>query len=406
MNRARLSYTLYYVCVAAYVPYLQLYYGSVGIDLAGIGALSAFSSFVALIASPIWGAISDRYPESKVLIPISSVIAAVGGLAMGTVGASWLLVPAVVAYSVGLAGTSPMMDVLVLHMTGADRTRYASVRAFGSLSFIIATPIIGLVIHQSYVELFYFLIPALLLAGLTSLMLPRRSTAVRTFGMTRAPMVVLHHRPIAVFLLTAFLGWTALYTQNPFLSIYLRDLGATSDQVGYLWSAQALLEVPSMLVFPLLVRRVGSERLIVLGMAVLACRQAANALFTDPGVLIGLSLMQGLGYGFLLVGSVAYVSQQSPRGTAATAQGIFNAVSFNLASIIGAGVGGEVGRILSIRTLFGISAALGAISVVLLAIAVLPGSSERLKAAREAAGETAMEPKPEPDAARPDVIEV
>jgi PPP family 3-phenylpropionic acid transporter len=376
---------MYYVGVAAYAPYLQLYYGSVGITVAGVGALSAFSSLIALISAPIWGAASDRNPESRLLIPLASMIAAAGGLAVGSVGGSLLIVPAVAAFAMGLSGTGPMMDVLVLHMTASDRSRYASVRVFGSLGFIVATPIIGFLIHQTYRDLFFVFIPFVLAAGFSSLILPGRSRAVRSTGMMRAPGTVLRHRPIALFLVTALVGWIAIACQNPFLSIYLRSLGATSDQVGYVWSCQALLEVPVMVFFPQLARRYGAERLIVVGMAILVVRQTANALFLSPTILIGFSLLQGVGYGLLLVGGIAFVSTQAPKGTAATAQGILNATTFSLASIVGAGVGGQVAGILSIRTLFAISAGLGALSVVLLALVVLPGSAERLQAAHEAA---------------------
>jgi PPP family 3-phenylpropionic acid transporter len=375
---------MYYVAVAAYAPYLQLYYGSVGITVAGVGALAAFSSLVAMLAAPVWGAAHDHRPESRLLIPLSSGIAACGGLAMGIVGGTWLIVPAVAAFAMGLSGTGPMMDVQVLHMTSSDRSRYASVRVFGSIGFIVATPLIGFAIHQTYRDLFNVFIPFVVLAGLASLLLPARSTPVRSAGMMRAPGVVLRHRPIALFLVTALVGWIAIACQNPFLSIYLRSLGATSDQVGYVWSCQALLEVPVMVFFPQLARRYGAERLIVVGMAILVVRQTANALFLSPAILIGFSLLQGVGYGLLLIGGIAFVSQQAPRGTAATAQGILNATTFSLASIVGAGLGGQVAGVFSIRTLFAISAGLGALSVVLLAVVVLPGSAERLKAAQEA----------------------
>ena len=380
MNRARLSYVVYYAGVAAYAPYLQLYYGSVGITIAGIGLLSAFSSLIAMIAAPVWGSIHDRNPESRVFIVLASFIAAGGGLALGIFGGTIWIVPSVAAFAIGLCGLGPMMDVQVLHMTASDRSRYASVRVFGSLGFIVATPLIGWWIHQDYILLFVVLIPTLILAGFSTLFLPTRSAAVRTASMMKAPGVVLRHRPIALFLATVVVGWISISMQNPFLSLYLRSLGAGSDQVGYVWSAQALLEVPVMVMFPLLARRYGCERLIVIGMAILVGRQTANALFTSPTILIGFSLLQGLGYGLLLVGGIAYVSQLAPRGTAATAQGILNAVTFSFASIIGAGVGGQIAGILSIRTLFAMSAGLGAIAVALLAVVVLPGSGERLAA--------------------------
>jgi MFS transporter, PPP family, 3-phenylpropionic acid transporter len=388
LNRARVAYVIYYVGVAAYAPYLQLYYGSLGITLAGVGALAAFSSLTAMIAAPVWGLIHDRNPSSRLLIPLASVVAASGGLGLGMAGASLWLIPSVAAFSIGMTGISPMMDVRVLEMTRSDRTRYASVRVFGSIGFIAATPIIGFAIHQNYRELFVFFIPIVLVAGLSSLLLPGRSGAVRAPSMMRAPGTVLRHRPILLFLAAALVGWTAISAQNPFFSIYLGRLGASSDQIGWAWSSQALLEIPAMVFFPLLARKYGAERLIVAGMTVLVMRQTANAVFTMPAILIGFSLLQGLGYGLLLIGGIAFVSQQAPRGTAATAQGILNATTFSLASIIGAGLGGQIGGILSLRTLFALSAGLGAISVVLMAAVVLPGSAGRLRASRLAVAAT------------------
>ena len=127
-----------------------------------------------------------------------------------------------------------------------------------------------------------------------------------------------------------------------------------------------------MFFFPLLARRVGTGRLIVVGMFILFVRMAANVAFTNPNVLVGFCLLQGVGYGLLLIGGITFVSQQAPRGTAATAQGILNAVTFSTSSIIGAGLGGQVAGLLSIRALYAIAACLAAIAIGLLALTVLP----------------------------------
>jgi MFS family permease len=82
------------------------------------------------------------------------------------------------------------------------------------------------------------------------------------------------------------------------------------------------------------------------------------------------------------------VSQQAPRGTAATAQGILNGVTSSLSSIIGAGLGGQIAGLLSIRALYAVSACLSGIAVGLLALAVLP-----------VAARTGVAPQPARDAA-------
>jgi PPP family 3-phenylpropionic acid transporter len=374
LRRAVLAYVTLYVAVAAYSPYLQQYYKSLGISLGTIGALAAFTSAVALISSPTWGAIHDRYPTSRVFLPLAAGIGALGAVGLATVGASLLLIPSAAAFAAGMAGLGPMMDVRVLDMAGSDRTLYARVRVWGSISFMVCTPFIGLAIGDNYRGLFFVAMPMILMGGLAAMLLPGRTGGVHGASLRRAPGRVLGHRPIALFLIGAFVGWTAVYSQYAFFSIYLRQIGASADQIGLAWSIQASLEIPSMFFFPQLSRRFGTERLIVVGMAIMTSRLIINAVFVSPTILIAASVIQGAGYGLVLIGGIAFVSRQAPKGTAATAQGILNGVTFSLSSIVGSGVGGQIAGLVTIRGLYAITAGLGALAIVLFAMAVLPAA--------------------------------
>jgi PPP family 3-phenylpropionic acid transporter len=375
MARASVAYVIVYIAIAAWAPYLAPYYRSLNLPLEAIGLLMAMTSAVALLSAPIWGMIHDRLPQSRTLIPLASAILAVGCFGLAGSGASWLLVPSAAAFAVGASGLTPMMDVRVLDMAAADRTRYARVRVWGSISFMVAAPLVGVLInHQGPGALFWVLAPAALVGGLATVLLPARTSAVRAPSLRRAPGVVLGHRPIALFLIGALVGWTAVAAQNAFFSIYLAQLGASSDIVGWAWSVAALLEVPAMFFFPVLARRFGVERLIVAGSLILVVRQAANVVFTDPALLVGFSLIQGLGYSLLLIGGITFVSRRAPMGTAATAQGILTAVASSSATILGSGLGGVVAGWLGIRGLYAVASCLGIAAVGLIALAVLPAA--------------------------------
>ena len=287
MARASFAYVILYAAIAAYAPFLQPYYLSLGITLGDIGALVALTSGVALVGAPIWGALHDRLPSSRLLIPMAAVIASAGGMGLGSVGASPLLAVCASVWALGMSGIGPMMDVRVLDMLGSDRNRYARVRVWGSISFMVLTPAIGFLLHQHYQGMFAFLIPGILGGGLASVLLPGRSPEKRSVSMMKAPGRVLRHRPIALYLMAALVGWIAVSAQNPFFSIYLGQLGASSDRVGWAWSLQSSMEIPTMFFFPMLARRFGTGRLIVVGMSILLIRMAANVAFTNPDVLIG-----------------------------------------------------------------------------------------------------------------------
>jgi MFS transporter, PPP family, 3-phenylpropionic acid transporter len=373
LRRAALAYVVVFISLAAYVPYLSLYYQSLGIPLGLIGALMAFTSVTALVSAPIWGAIHDRFPRSYVLLPLAGCMAALGGFGLWRVGASSLLPVFAAMFACGMSGTMPMMDVRVLELAGSDRTRYGLVRAFGSASFMVCAPLVGLVNDANgYRGLFLVLVPALLVGGLVASAVPGRSEVHRAPSMLRAPGRVLGHRPIAIFLLGSFVCWTAVYSQAGFFSIYLKSLGAPAEQVGWAWSLAAALEIPTMVLFPVLARRFGIERLIVLGAAIALSREIANLTFTTPAILLACSALQGLGYALLLVGGITFVSTRAPKGTAATAQGLLSATTISLASIVGSGVGGQLAGLLTVRGLYVISVALGVLGFVMIAAAVLP----------------------------------
>lgn len=379
LRRAVLPYIVVFIAVSAWSPYLSLYYQSLGISLALIGALMAFTSCVAILTAPIWGVVHDQYPRSLVLLPLAGLLAGLGGFGLFTVGASPLVVLFAAIYATGTSGLTPMMDVRVLEMAGADRSRYGRIRACGSASFIVGAPLVGLLKdHQGPASIFWVIIPAIAIGGLLAATIPGRTRVVPAGSMFRAPGRVLRHGPIAVLLVGYLICFAAISAQSVFFGPYLRSLGASNELVGWAASINALLEVPIMFFFPRLARRVGVERLILLGALIVAVRQIANVTFTDPDILIGCAILQGAGYALLVVGGVTFVSRHAPKGAAATAQGLLNGVAFSLAAIVGAGAGGQLASLLAIRGMYAVSVAVGFVGVAAIAVAVLPyiGSRE------------------------------
>jgi PPP family 3-phenylpropionic acid transporter len=373
LRRAVLPYVVVYIAVSAWSPYLSLYYQSLGISLAQIGALMAFTSTVSILMAPLWGILHDRYPRSLVLLPLAGLLAGLGGYGLFSAGASPLIVLSAAVFAAGTSGLSPMMDVRVLDMAGADRSRYGRIRACGSASFIVGAPLVGLLKdHHGPASIFWVIVPTIVIGGLLATTIPGRIRVPPSGSMFRAPGRVLRHGPIAVFLVGYLICFAAISAQSVYFGPYLRSLGASNQLVGWAASINALLEVPVMFFFPRIARRVGVERLILLGALIVAVRQIANFAFTEPGVLIACAVLQGAGYGLLVVGGVTFVSRQAPQGTAATAQGLLNGVSFSLAAIIGAGAGGLLASLLAIRGMYGVSVAVGFVGVAAIAVAVMP----------------------------------
>jgi MFS transporter, PPP family, 3-phenylpropionic acid transporter len=373
LRRAALVYIVVMAGFAAYMPFISLYYSGLGLPVAAIGGLLAMAWGAGFLAGPAWGALHDRYPRSILLLPLAGTLAGLSAILLWAAGATPLLAVGACAFSISIGGLTPMVDVRVLELAGEDRTRYGVVRAFGSASFIVCALFVGVLVSaQGPGALFAVATPAVVAAGFIAATVPGRTKAWRTPSMLRAPGRVLGNRPILFFLLGSLACWVAINAQQGLFSIYLESLGAPASVVGWAWAIQGALEVPTMLLFPVLARRFGLSNLILAGAAIALLRVAANAAYTEPAVLLGWSIVQGAAYACLLVGGVAFISAHAPTETAATAQGIFGGVSMSLSSIVGVGLGGPLAGLIGIRGLYVVTVAVAVVGVVAIAAAVMP----------------------------------
>jgi PPP family 3-phenylpropionic acid transporter len=361
--RPAIVYFVLFGAVAAYFPYISVYFRSIGLSLPEIGLLAALNAAVAVIAAPAWGAIVDRARDVRGPLAVAGLWSAVAATWLAVTREPLLVGIAVATLAAGSAGLGPMVDSRTIEIVGSNRDRYGRARAFGSLAFTIGALGVGILIGLTGPQgLFLVFVPGLILTGLIGYGLlggpdpagPGRRGVTAGFasglaGLIRDPTLLL-------FFAGSVLLWIAVSAVHTFLSIHLVELGASSALVGLVWTPGALVEVPLMLAFPLLVRRVGAERLLVLGGLAFALRAAFWALTSDPLLFVAIAPLGGIGYALFYVGTVTYVSRAVPSTVQATAQGLFSGTAFSIGSILGSIVGGQLAAALTIPGMFLVSA--------------------------------------------------
>jgi len=195
-------------------------------------------------------------------------------------------------------------------------------------------------------------------------------------GVLRAPR-------LGPMFLAAVLIWTSHAALQGFISLRITDLGGDATVVAATWSIGAILEVFLMTAFPVLARRIGTERLIVIGAFGFAIRALVSAAVDDPLLIVLASLFGGVGFSFVYVGIVTWVSAAADRHIQATAQGIFTGTGYGLGAIGGSILGGAIGGALGLPALFamaGVGYVAGGLTV-WLAVARTP-RDRRVTAAR------------------------
>jgi PPP family 3-phenylpropionic acid transporter len=374
-RRILVAYLVYFVALGAAFPYLPVFYHDLGLGLAEIGALTAIQAAIQLVLAPVWGGLADRFPRTRLTLPLAAVVATIGAtILFRATDFGVVLAGSVVLYG-GMAGIGPTLDARTLETLGtARRSRYGEVRAFGSLAFVLATLAVGFLLDaEGARSLFWVYIPFLIGTVVVTASIPRRG-ATRSTNILRGATSFLVRGRIALFFIGVVVVWSALAAANAFYSIQIVALGGSAGLVGIAWSIGAFIEVPYMYAFPRIAKRFRTERLVVAGSVAFAARAFLAAFVSDPAALVVLAPLEGFGFASVFVGGVTVVAERAPAGLQGTAQGLF-AASTGLATIIGSLVGGVVAGLLGIEGLFAVSGLIGLVGSLILGLALIRPAS-------------------------------
>jgi PPP family 3-phenylpropionic acid transporter len=363
-------YIAAFAAVGAVVPFIPVYFQSLGLPLDAIGLVAAVAALCGLIAAPAWGVIADQAIGARGALISAGLLSAAAAFAVAAAPIAIIAVLAWIVYQVSFAGVSPVLDAFALDQVGADRHRYARFRVWGSASFVVSVVSVGYLIQQTRLDQMFVALLACLAACVLLALLVPANTAGHARRSLSGLRTVLRTRPLMVFIGAVLVVWSASSMVNGFYSIYLTALGTPAALIGSAWALGAVVEVPVMLAFPVLAARIGVSRLLVFGAACLLLRALVVVFATDPLVIVGTMALHGLGYALLLVGGVTYVASRAPSGSAATAQGVLAGVVFGLSSAIGPGIAGLIADASSIHAMFTFAAAASALGVVAIGIAV------------------------------------
>ena len=369
--RILLAYLIFYAALGAAYPFLPVFYRDLGLALHEIGLLVAVQAAIMLALAPVWGGLSDRFPRSRATLPLATAIATAGATALYlAVGFGAVLIGSLILFA-GLAGVYPMLDARTLETLGpAARHRFGQVRAFGSLSFVVATLTVGVLLDaHGPRSLFWVYIPLLALTIVVTSTIPRRG-ANRSVSLRRGASEILGVPGVPLFLTGFVVLWAALSGTNAFYSIQLEAVGGSRSLIGLVWAVGAMVEVPIMYSFPRLAARFGAERLLVVGGLAFACRAGLSALATDPVMLVAIAPLEGIGFAGTFVGGVTVLAARAPAGTGGTAQGLLTG-SAGLATILGSTLGGAIAAAIGIPGLFVICAIVSVAGSAIVAVAIV-----------------------------------
>ncbi len=331
---------MYFTALAAVLPFLALYYKSIGLSGGEMGFLLALSPLVSPFAGPFWTGLADSRHWHKPILLATILLLAVFMSAFPFVHSVLLLIPVVSLYAFFGAPVIPLVDNATLLMLGEDRDRYGRVRLWGTIGWGLAAPIFGALLQRQGMRWAFWIYAAVMLLALfpSSRLVFHRVNAVTPFR--QGVRKLFSNRTWVFFLMMVFVAGIGLSVSNTYLAVLMDSLGGTKTMTGWALTVSTISELPVMFFSYVLLRSLKPRGLFLLAITASGFRCILYALIPSPVGIVAVQLMHGLTYGAMWISGVTYAAENAPAGLGATAQAIFGSTLMGLGSAAGSWLGG------------------------------------------------------------------
>jgi PPP family 3-phenylpropionic acid transporter len=237
-------YFTFYTTVGALVVFWGPYLKFRGYDAVAIGQLVGILSATKIIAPYVWGWLTDHGGRRVYMIRYASFAAAMIFTGVFIVpDFAWMVVVTLLFSFFWNAGM-PQFDAATLTLLGKDHHRYSIIRSTGSLGFIVAVLLMGLLLDVHGLEWVPLMVLLLFIAvAACSLAIPETGQSAYAHSADRSIRPVLRRPAVQAVLLAGFLMQLGFGPYNTFYSIHLQMHGYREGMVGILWVIGTVSEV-------------------------------------------------------------------------------------------------------------------------------------------------------------------
>jgi PPP family 3-phenylpropionic acid transporter len=323
--RLGLFYATLYISTGVSSPFIAVWFKARGLSGGAIGAILALPLLARVVTGPALAIWADRFRLRRTAILIMAGVSAALYGAMMAVGGFWAWLWLWFLAATLFGACSPLTDVIVLRRAAQDGFAYAFPRGIGSAAYIVGNIGCGALPAPfgAGVVMLWITAAAVLSVVLAPLLLPpepvRHATApfADRFGgvgaLVRDPLFML--MVVSVGLIQ---GAHAFYYS--FSTLVWRAQGISPAVIGLLWGVGVGVEVAFLWFGEGWRRRLGAERLLILGGAGAAVRWTAFAFSPPVWLLFPLQALHALSFTSTFIASLQLVERLSPPESASAAQ--------------------------------------------------------------------------------------
>ncbi len=333
-------YFFYFAALGCLVPYWGLYLKGLGFSAVQIGELMAIPMATKFVAPYVWGAFGDRLGHRMKIVRLGSLLTALVFTGVFWVDSFWGLAATMVLFSFFWNAVLPQFEAVTFRFLGREVARYARIRLWGSIGFILTVVVLGAVIDRWGERVMLPVLLAVYSAIWFSSLTVSDPAQVAADRDPRSITAVLRIPAVIAFFLVCFLlqgGHGAYYA---FYSIYMEATGYSKTLIGQLWALGVVAEVLVFILMHRLLQRFGARRVLMASLLLAAVRWLLIGYFPgDLGLMLLAQTLHAATFGTFHASAIHLVHHYFTGRLQGRGQALYSSLSF--------GAGGALGSLAS-----------------------------------------------------------
>ncbi len=345
---------LLYAVQGSFWPVLGVHLDELGIDGRWRGLIFASQALAATLLPLGAGQLVDRLLPTRTFLfsAYAAGTVVLAGLASGWIVGALPLLATFFLYFCIVMPSHSLSGSLAMRNLDDPRREYAPVRLWGTVGWMAAGWTVSAAVlarggrggSAGMPEVFW--LAAALSAAMAAfcLALPRTPPLARGAAgraSLRLGAELLGDRDVRVFLIATFGAF--LTTPLAYLVVpgYLAERGMPRAWISTAVTLNQVTEIAALAAMPWLLRRLGSQKTMALGLGAWSLRYLILAVHPPLWLAAGVGLLQGVGVACFMIGGQVFLDGRAPATHRASVQALYLVASTGLPSLLGSVAAGE-----------------------------------------------------------------
>lgn len=349
-TRIALFYGALFLIYGMHVPFMPMWLAWRGLTPAEIAAIMAAPFFLRVVITPAVALAADRNGTHRKIMIVLAWLALLFVLALSQAAQFWPVMLLTVPLIICNATQMPLAETLAVKGMRDAGIDYGRVRLWGSLTFIAASFIGGLIIDRTGpgagIWLVAFGVVATILA---THILPRiRDEPVpdadtqSPFWHASVPRRLIGSKAFAAFLVASGCVQAAHAAVLTYSTLIWQSQGLSAGMCGTLWAIAVLAEVGLFAYSRHILARIGPAMLLIASAALSILRWALMAYDPPLALLMPLQVLHAFTYGGSHIAAIHFIHQAVPLSMQGSAQALYATVASGIAMGIATLIAGHL----------------------------------------------------------------